>query len=301
MNVRQLECFCAVAETLNFSQAANQLYITQSAVTQQINTLEKELDLKLFIRNTKKVQLTYAGSVFYGHVKTSLNELFTAIHLAKTAQGKDDFSFVIGCYIASTERFVIKLLTAFLAEYPDAKPVILPMRPREILPALLSRKIDCGFIVPEDVPFQNEQVNFIPLCLQKLYVMMRKNHPLACEKTLSPEQLRGYTAHTLFPASPMDFYTTLQVEFDILNSLKEDALPFELNDGKIELLRLKTTDLVITRPNYTIPDDNELVAVPLIHDYMPEYGIAVLPECKKIVTQFIDMAASKSSKHIYQI
>jgi DNA-binding transcriptional LysR family regulator len=64
MDIRQLRYFITVAEYLNFTKAANQLYVAQSAISHQIADLEQQLGLKLFIRNKRSVQLTPAGAVF---------------------------------------------------------------------------------------------------------------------------------------------------------------------------------------------------------------------------------------------
>lgn len=55
----------AVAENLNFARAADQLHVTQPAVTQQIHALEKELNVRLFLRTTRTVKMTEAGEAFY--------------------------------------------------------------------------------------------------------------------------------------------------------------------------------------------------------------------------------------------
>src|SRR5699024_7641200 len=64
MNTFQLSCFLAVAEYLNFSQAAQSLHVTHPAVSQQIQSLEKELNVKLFRRTTRSVKLTEEGKIF---------------------------------------------------------------------------------------------------------------------------------------------------------------------------------------------------------------------------------------------
>ena len=61
MNTTQLECFVEVANYLNFSKAAQQLRLSQPAVSHQINTLEDELGVKLFHRTSKSVRLTQEG------------------------------------------------------------------------------------------------------------------------------------------------------------------------------------------------------------------------------------------------
>ena len=64
MQLRQLEYFIAVAEHLNFTKAAQQFYISQTAVTLQIKALEEELGVTLFHRSNRKVELTPAGKTF---------------------------------------------------------------------------------------------------------------------------------------------------------------------------------------------------------------------------------------------
>ena len=61
MNIFQLSCFLAVAEYLNFAKAAQSLHVTHPAVSQQIQSLEKELNTKLFVRTTRTVKLTDEG------------------------------------------------------------------------------------------------------------------------------------------------------------------------------------------------------------------------------------------------
>lgn len=64
MTIFQIECFLAVAEHLNFAKAAEQLNVSQPAITKQIRTLEEELHTQLFIRNTRMVRLTENGRIF---------------------------------------------------------------------------------------------------------------------------------------------------------------------------------------------------------------------------------------------
>ena len=75
MTTMQLECFLAVTETLNFAKAASQLNVTQPAVTQQIRTLEEELNVKLFKRTTRMVQLTPEGQIFFDDARDILNKI----------------------------------------------------------------------------------------------------------------------------------------------------------------------------------------------------------------------------------
>ena len=69
MNSQQLHCFLCVADKLNFTKAAEELFLSTPTVTHHIKALEEELHTRLFFRNSKVVQLTEAGTVFYNDAK----------------------------------------------------------------------------------------------------------------------------------------------------------------------------------------------------------------------------------------
>ena len=73
INYELYKVFYHVASTLNFSEASKQLFISQSAVSQSIKTLERKLDQTLFIRSTKKVQLTPEGEILMRHIEPEMN------------------------------------------------------------------------------------------------------------------------------------------------------------------------------------------------------------------------------------
>ena len=73
INYELYKVFYHVASTLSFSEASKQLFISQSAVSQSIKVLEKKLNQTLFIRSTKKVQLTPEGEILLKHVEPAMN------------------------------------------------------------------------------------------------------------------------------------------------------------------------------------------------------------------------------------
>ena len=72
MNLKQLEYFIAVAESLSFTKAAKKCYISQTAITLQIQSLEKRLGVSLFIRDKHHVELTAAGKVYLNEARAIL-------------------------------------------------------------------------------------------------------------------------------------------------------------------------------------------------------------------------------------
>ena len=82
MNLKQLEYFVSVAETLNFTKAAKKCFISQTAMTQQIRALEEGIGAALFIRDKHHVELTPAGRVFMNEARVILARAEEAVKLA---------------------------------------------------------------------------------------------------------------------------------------------------------------------------------------------------------------------------
>lgn len=79
MEIRQLECFVAVAEELHFRRAGERLGLSQSALSERISALEHEVGARLFFRTTRQVSLTQAGSDFVNDAKSILNDIERSI------------------------------------------------------------------------------------------------------------------------------------------------------------------------------------------------------------------------------
>ena len=122
MNTFQLTCFLTVAVTLNFARAADHLHVTQPAVTQQIHSLEKELNVKLFKRTTRTVKITQEGLVF-------LNDARNIVALSERAKKKFENPcrreiqpLSLGCY-SYAQLFLLPLILKQLAvQFPDLHP-----------------------------------------------------------------------------------------------------------------------------------------------------------------------------------
>lgn len=124
MNTVQLECFLAVADNLNFARAAQLLHITQPAVTHQINSLETELDVRLFNRTTRTVDLTEAGWSFIGDARNILNLTHSAkMRLAQKVSHHEQ-PFAIG-YSSSKELVLLpQVIKELVGRYPMMRPML---------------------------------------------------------------------------------------------------------------------------------------------------------------------------------
>ena len=122
MNTFQLSCFLAVANTLNFARAAEQLNITQPAVTHQIRSLETELNTKLFRRTTRIVELTSAGILFQDDARNILEISMRAKNRFQNPSPQELQVFSIGCH-SYTQLFLLpEILKNMRKIYPQIFP-----------------------------------------------------------------------------------------------------------------------------------------------------------------------------------
>lgn len=146
MELRHLKYFLAVAEELNFTKAAEKLFISQPPLSRQIIELENEIQAKLFIRNNKKVELTEAGKYF----EKEIRELFQNLERisVKTKKIADNVSgeFRIA-YISSIYSAVISDLIKHLkTEFPYVNFKLFEVSTTKQIDALEQGKIDLGII-----------------------------------------------------------------------------------------------------------------------------------------------------------
>ena len=119
INFELYKVFYYVATTLSFSEASKQLFISQSAVSQSIKALEKKLDQTLFIRSTKRVQLTPEGEILLRHVEPAMNLIKRGeSQLIESAISGGQIR--IGASDTICRYFLVPFLDRFHKEYPNA-------------------------------------------------------------------------------------------------------------------------------------------------------------------------------------
>ena len=190
MDIKQLEYFICVAELLNFTKAAEKLYISQTAISQQIKSLEDSLNVKLFIRNNRKVSLTPAGEAFYKKSKLIVNDVNEAINEAvKTASGYNG-SLKIGFTSGHSTFIIYNLVKSFLVKYPDIDITILDNNFGNLYEDLNNKNLDLVFSVDFDLK-NIENFKFLHINSDYLYVIMNKEHSLAHHETLCRSDLKN--------------------------------------------------------------------------------------------------------------
>ena len=120
MNINQLKYFIAVAETESFTKAAEGFFISQTAITQQIRSLEETIGIKLIDRSTRPISLTPGGKVFLREAKAILNHMDIAVTRSQEASTGLSGTLRIGYTKGYEQSRLPRLLRDFRREYPAA-------------------------------------------------------------------------------------------------------------------------------------------------------------------------------------
>ncbi|OOM14324.1 LysR family transcriptional regulator [Clostridium saccharobutylicum] len=190
MNTRQLEYFVSLAETLSFTKTAQKFYISQTAVTKQIKTLEHNLDTKLFNRNNHRVELTPEGNVFLSQAKIILHKIEEATERVRLTTvgfvGLLRIGFVQGYEKTSFSNLIFKLYD----QYPNISITFFRGTEKELYDKILNSELDIIF----NTLNEKEITSFMDKCLIKRYslnVVVHPTHQLATQKSVLLKQLTG--------------------------------------------------------------------------------------------------------------
>ena len=125
MNTQELKCFLRVAERSNFTRAAEELYLTPPTVTHHIQKLESELGVQLFQRDSRSVQLTLEGEIFYQDAREIIMKIEAAFsHVNDIRNSKNTF-LRIGCITSQEASALSKPLARLREKFPCVEPRII--------------------------------------------------------------------------------------------------------------------------------------------------------------------------------
>jgi DNA-binding transcriptional LysR family regulator len=178
MELRHLRYFCAVAEHQGFSKTARLLHISQSAISEQISDLEKEVGGPLLIRGRQKLLLTPHGEVFLEEAKKVLAASDRAIEMAQRSLKGEVGTLNVGFFNGGTGTLVPAIMRDFRKRHPGVRVSVYELLPSQQSEALLNGVIDVGFTRPLDPPF-DKLLKTELLYPDPLVAVLPKDHHLA--------------------------------------------------------------------------------------------------------------------------
>jgi DNA-binding transcriptional LysR family regulator len=189
LEIRQLECFVAVAEELHFRRAGERLGISQSALSDRISALEQNLGVSLLFRTTRQVSLTQAGAVFLKDAKEFLATIDTAVSKVRHVSDSELRSLRVSGVDEAISMLLPDTFSMFRMECPDVHIHVLEISSSDRhAKELANHHTDVAFIRsdPEDDFIECEL-----LYRQPLAVVMAETNPLATRRVLGPEDIKG--------------------------------------------------------------------------------------------------------------
>ncbi|QRG66720.1 LysR family transcriptional regulator [Brevibacillus choshinensis] len=188
MDVRQLRYFIAVAEHLNFTEAARALFVAQPAVSQQIAHLEKSLGVQLFIRSKHSVELTHAGAIFLKDAREIVKRLEESIETVQLAEEGKVGNIKIGLLSVSVRTFLPLVVRAFRKKHPSIRIHFAFYNVGEMNHKLEKDEIDLAFTLSHGLG-KLGSIASKKLWTQRYCVILPHDHPLAASPSLRLEQL----------------------------------------------------------------------------------------------------------------
>src|SRR5579875_3873835 len=145
MELRHLRYFCAVADWQGFNRAANALHLSQSAVSDQILDLEREIGVRLLNRSRERVSLTPAGEIFLEDARKVLADAERAVERARRSANGETGSLRIAFLVWGASSFLPGFIREFRQLHPEVKLSLLEMLPSAQSEALIRGNLDVGF------------------------------------------------------------------------------------------------------------------------------------------------------------
>ncbi len=191
MNTKQIDYCIELAHTLNFSKAADNMFVSQPTFSYQIKLLEEEVGFTIFERSGKGAVLTPAGAQFVGFLTNMRNELKRAIEQGQNFSAKYTDSITIALPLRQALYFLPEAIRLFGKEYPDVQ--ITPIfRYGNSVETFLKNESDILFALKE----QTRQIPGIfvnDLFTSRIYLITTKDDPLASKDKITEEDLYGRT------------------------------------------------------------------------------------------------------------
>ena len=270
INYELYKVFYHVANTLSFSEASKQLFISQSAVSQSIKVLEKKLNQTLFIRSTKRVQLTPEGEILLKHIEPAINLIQKGENQLLEANTLNGGQLRIGASDTICRYFLIPYLQQFHIQYPNVHIKVTNQTSIECAHLLESGQVD--FIVTNypNSGLSNSQTIRTIREFTDVFVANRQHFPLE-DKVFTLKELQDYPILMLTRKS-----TTSEFLHKMFQRSRLDLVPeIELssNDLLIDLARIGLGIAFV--PDFCIPEHDKDLFILKLNEQLPPRQLVV--------------------------
>lgn len=186
MTITQLKYVLAVAEHKNFTKAAEKTFVTQPTLSMQIQKIEEELDILIFDRSKKPIELTEIGTKIVTQAKNIVNEANRISDIVDQEKGFIGGEFKLGIIPTIMPTLLPMFLRNFINKYPKVKLKIEELNTETIIEKLEDGHLDAAIAA---TPLQNVNIKERPLYYEPFIAYVTQNHRLYKKKTLEVSDL----------------------------------------------------------------------------------------------------------------
>jgi DNA-binding transcriptional LysR family regulator len=284
MNIKQLEYFIYLSDSLNFSRTAQHFYVSQPAITHQMNTLEDELKVRLFIRTKRKVILTPAGTSFYNEIKDILTRIRIAITKAQNYNREFTSNISIGYGSNDEVKYMSEILKLYKHKSPHIYVHLQTAAYEEKTNLFVNNKLDILFTTKESIATCTN-ANYFELFTSKFVCIFPKEHPLSTHTVININELPCDSFVILNPLQSPREMTRVQ------NKIQENypnAVIYLSDSPYTAYAMIKGGYGIAIMPDFASPTDSDLSIIPLAINESISFGICwhknvVQPEIKTFV------------------
>lgn len=270
MTLQQIRYFVAVSQYLSFSRAAEQQYVSQTAVSQQIKLLEEELHTQLLARSTHTVRLTPAGQIFYTYAVKILD--LTELAARKTRAAAQDIQPLTVSIMNGMENLpIVEQLLRFKEDHLNI-PLHFQLESYDaIQQALLRRTADFGLML-EIMPLAQSGLRSVPVQTLQQYVVLNRQSRLAGYLTLRHAQLAGEQYYALPLAK--ELWARLSHKLAQQGLVTREALFVDSMQSLVLQIAFYGGYTILAEPVLAqLPANKNLTCIPLEGDTVPALAL----------------------------
>lgn len=200
MDILVLREFLDLTRSLNYSASARHLQISQSTLSKHISALEKEIDTRLFVRDSHSVRLTGAGKVFASKIEEVVSAYDDALAAVNDMKISLTSRLDVGFIVAAPQRLVADACRLFKSKAPEVKLGVFPMEPEAVIQSVKNGELDLGItiVLTDAIP---ADMSFSIVERQQFGALVDDRHPLARREAIKTSDLAGERLLIPNPAS----------------------------------------------------------------------------------------------------
>jgi LysR family transcriptional regulator for metE and metH len=260
MELRHFKMIKAVAEVKNLTKAAENLYLSQSALSHQLKEIETFFDTQIFIRHSKQMLLTEAGKTILAAGENILKELELVKQRIKILNDEESGEIRVTTECYTSYHWLSKFMKDFKSDYPEVVVRINADATFKTVTSLLNNEIDIG-ILEENT---NSKLQYYPLFNDEFYALVSEDHDWAGRKTVRQENFadESYIMYNI-PCEESTIYSMLFKE-----RRPKELYKIGLTEAIVEMVKAGIGVTVL--PNW------------VIKSYLPLGGMVAIPIRKAI-------------------